>query len=208
MTKISKPILLFLSAGLLIALPAAAQERASAPEGDAPDVSAESVQQTIALDGRTLRIGSNLVRVWGIAAPALTATGGPQAREVMASLLQTGQVDCNGIQRSGEVIIATCRLNDSLDLGEELVAQGAAVNNGAVTAGTQLGERYNQRQAAARQAGLGVWGAYTGATNDPLRDILGPYSQAIVTLAAALLGVLIGYVAAAGAAKRAFKRGG
>lgn len=89
----------------------------------------------IAIDGDTIDVTGQKVRLYGIDAPELRQTCvrdgvtwpcGVQAREQLASLLIGGEVQCQGLPSAGGgMLAARCAVGDS-DLGEGMVASGFA----------------------------------------------------------------------------------
>jgi endonuclease YncB( thermonuclease family) len=110
-----------------------------------------------AVDGDTIRLAGQRVRLVGIDAPereqsCTDASGeawacGEVARTAMTKLLAAGTVDCaaSGRDRYGRRL-ADCRVG-SADLGRTMVADGMAVADG----------NYLDEQQTARQAKRGIW---------------------------------------------------
>lgn len=113
--------------------------------------------QASVVDGDTIRLAGQRVRLLGIDAPereqSCTGAGGEAwacgevARTAMAKLLAGGAVDCaaSGRDRYGRPL-ADCRVG-AVDLGRAMVADGMAVADG----------NYLNEEQAARQAKLGIW---------------------------------------------------
>lgn len=115
-----------------------------------------------AVDGDTIRLAGDRVRLIGIDAPELaqTCTGangqawrcGEVARAKMAGLLAGGKVACrtDGRDVYGRPL-ADCRVGDT-DLGRAMVGAGLAIADGS----------YSREEAAARTERLGIWdGSFT-----------------------------------------------
>lgn len=81
----------------------------------------------VAVDGDTLRIDHERVRVWGIDAPEMREPGGPQAKAAMAALIAGKPIACDdrGRDRYGR-IVSRCWLPEGNDLACVMVAQGHA----------------------------------------------------------------------------------
>jgi endonuclease YncB( thermonuclease family) len=128
--------------------------------GAAP-ATAEIVGPGRAVDGDTLEVAGVTVRLFGVDAPEAgqdcgEADGGAwecgaAATARLAALLAAGEARCRARERDpyGRVIGA-CTVGGA-DLGETLVREGLA------WAYTQYSDRYAETEAAARDAGAGVW---------------------------------------------------
>jgi endonuclease YncB( thermonuclease family) len=78
------------------------------------------------IDGDELRIGDSLIRLFGIAAPAISANLGPDARLYLDGLAGGQHIVCTEVDRNVEnQSIAICTI-DGTDLAAELLAQGLA----------------------------------------------------------------------------------
>ncbi len=108
------------------------------------------------IDGDTLRIGAERVRLIGIDAPELDqtcrATGGgiacgKLAREHLRAIAESGQVRCSadGFDRYGR-LLGRCSAG-GIDLNATMVSDGWAVDYGG----------YAAEEHQARQAGRGIW---------------------------------------------------
>jgi endonuclease YncB( thermonuclease family) len=112
--------------------------------------------QVRAIDGDSLRIGSNEVRLWGIDAPEFNQdckgskgnyACGREAQKQLRKLVQNAAVTCKGLgQDKYGRLLAVCR-NGKLDVNAELVRSGSAYGYGG----------YSQEEKVAREAKLGVW---------------------------------------------------
>lgn len=112
------------------------------------------------VDGDTLVIGAEHIRLYGIDAPehdqTCTAAGaawdcGLWAGQALSALVKGREVACTGLDRDryGR-LVARCRVGGA-DLGAALVAQGAA------TAYRRYSLDYVGAEDSARRAGLGIW---------------------------------------------------
>ncbi|UJW87881.1 thermonuclease family protein [Devosia sp. SL43] len=110
-----------------------------------------------ASDGDSFRLGDDRVRLLGLDAPELAqqclgADGlqwpcGRAARDRMAALLASGNVDCIPQDKDQyDRLLARCTIDKS-DLGATMVAEGLAVSSG----------DYWREEQAARAARLGIW---------------------------------------------------
>ena len=109
-----------------------------------------------ASDGDSLRLGEQRVRLLGLDAPELNQTCrrdgaiwpcGQAARDRMAQLLRSGDLDCRPEGRDKyDRLLARCSIG-SQDLGGRMVAEGWALSSG----------DYDREQRAAQAAGLGIW---------------------------------------------------
>lgn len=143
------------------------------------------VGQAFAVDGDSLRIGQDRIRLLGLDAPEYeqeceSREGEPypcglDARDALARLVGDRELTCEASERDqyGRAL-AVCSAGDE-DIGAALVEQGMAVADG----------RYLAEESAARAGGVGVWqgefihpaewrrGARSdGQENDPLSGIL------------------------------------
>lgn len=124
------------------------------------------------IDGGTLRVNGQLVRLAGIEAPELdqrcgnrTATRcGTAAQSALRDLLRSRPVRCeaSGTDDSGR-ILAVCSQNGR-DLAAELTAKGM------VFAQEGLFSRYGAREREAREAKLGLWRANNPERPKAYRD--------------------------------------
>lgn len=117
-----------------------------------------------AADGDSLAIGDDRIRLIGLDAPELDqecrrADGaswpcGREARDVMASLLADGEIECAtaGADQFGR-FLATCSIAGR-DLGSEMVRAGFALSR----------DDYPAEESAARSARRGIW---NGTFEDP-----------------------------------------
>ena len=113
-----------------------------------------------AIDGDTLRLGQQLIRLQGIDAPEFeqhcqdeqgrTWLCGREAHAGLAQLIGHSLISCtiNGSDRYGRAL-ATCSTDRVGDVGEAMVRAGLAVNF--------LGWRYQLAQLQARAHKRGVW---------------------------------------------------
>ncbi len=117
--------------------------------------------RAVVIDGDTLAIGTERLRIHGIDAPEL-AQGcerngrryacGETAREVMARILGHGEVDCEQLDTDQyRRRIVRCRDQQGRDIGAEMVRQGWAL------AFTRFSQDYVQQEHEARLARRGLW---------------------------------------------------
>lgn len=108
------------------------------------------------VDGDTLRVGSNRIRLVGVDAPEMMQTCrdssgrsyfcGRTARERLVALVSGSPVTCasQGLDRYGRTL-AICASSRSADLGETLVREGHAVSYRGGYRFTELGARFGGR---------------------------------------------------------------
>jgi endonuclease YncB( thermonuclease family) len=96
----------------------------------APAAAADLVGPATVVDGDTIDIGDDRIRLWGIDAPERHAPGGPEASAWLAALLDGRTVRCVDTGgRSYERIVAQCFLADTgEDLAWLLIDAGHAVD--------------------------------------------------------------------------------
>jgi endonuclease YncB( thermonuclease family) len=117
--------------------------------------------QAVAIDGDTLAMGTERLRIHGIDAPemdqACERAGarfacGPAARDAMAAILGGGMLSCTQLDTDRyQRRIVRCRDAQGRDIGAELVRQGWAL------AFTRFSSDYVAQEAEARAAGRGLW---------------------------------------------------
>jgi len=114
------------------------------------------------IDGDTLRVGGERIRLLGIDAPELSQTCrdeagrewlcGREARDRLNALVGQGEVNCatNSLDRYGRAL-ATCSAGPVADVGASLVREGYAVDYGRGPI------NYRSAEAEARAARRGIW---------------------------------------------------
>ena len=113
------------------------------------------------IDGDELKVGDSLIRLFGIAAPDISANLGPDARLYLQGLADGQHIVCTEVDRNLEnQSIAICTIEDT-DLATELLAQGLAavyrVGAPPTPEERELAARYDTEEADARERKLGVW---------------------------------------------------
>src|SRR5262249_38401092 len=110
------------------------------------------------VDSDKLRIEDVDMRLFGIVAPQLSASFGPQARQVLDNLITGQTVSCTIRDRdqTGRYL-ATCRNGSSTDLALELVRRGLAVTARGSLASTDLAPTYIAAEQSAQAQKLGLW---------------------------------------------------
>lgn len=123
------------------------------------------------IDGDELRVGDRLIRLYGIAAPDISADNGPDARLYLDGLAGGQRVACTEVDRTdGNESIAICSI-DGTDLAPELLSQGLAavyrVSAAMTPAERELAARYDTEEADARTRKIGIWAPRTVAPTAP-----------------------------------------
>jgi endonuclease YncB( thermonuclease family) len=167
----------------LASIPAPAQNGAVAPappavpvgEVNGAPISPAAAGRTIegmatVIDGDELRIGDRLVRLFGIAAPDISANDGPDARLYLDGLAGGQRVSCREVDRSeDDESIAICSI-DGTDLAPELLSQGLAavyrIGTGATLAERERAARYDLEESDARARKLGIWAPRNAAPQE------------------------------------------
>ena len=113
------------------------------------------------IDGDELRVGDSLIRLFGIAAPDISANLGPDARLYLDGLAGGRHIVCTEVDRNiEEQSIAICTI-EGTDLATELLAQGLAavyrVGAPPTIEERELAARYDTEEADARERKLGIW---------------------------------------------------
>ena len=113
------------------------------------------------IDGDELRVGDSLIRLFGIAAPDISSSLGPDARLYLQGLADGQHIICTEVDRNiEEQSIAICTI-EGTDLATELLAQGLAAvyRFGAppTPEERELAARYDTEEADARERKLGIW---------------------------------------------------
>lgn len=113
------------------------------------------------IDGDELRVGDSLIRLFGIAAPDISANLGPDARLYLDGLAGGQHIVCTEVDRNiEEQSIAICTV-DGTDLATEMLAQGLAavyrVGAPPTPEERELAARYDTEESDARERKLGIW---------------------------------------------------
>lgn len=117
------------------------------------------------ISGDTIEIDGSLIQLWGVSAPdhfmvckdAFLA--GEEARDTLAGIIGNRAIDCVAMTiidpspiRAAPPMPSQCFV-DGVDVGAEMIGSGLALNE----RGPDF-PRYAEREDAAREAGLGLWG--------------------------------------------------
>jgi endonuclease YncB( thermonuclease family) len=155
------------ASGAALAQDDAAPAPSAAPIGEVNgEPISPAVGQTIeglatVIDGDELRIGDSLIRLFGIAAPDISANLGPDARLYMDGLAGGQHVKCTEVDRNmQDQSIAICTI-EGTDLAAEMLALGLAavyrVGAPPTPEERELAARYDTEEADARTRKLGIW---------------------------------------------------
>jgi endonuclease YncB( thermonuclease family) len=123
------------------------------------------------IDGDELRIGDRLIRLFGIAAPEISANLGPDARLYLDGLAGGQHIVCTEVDRNLEdQSVAICMI-DGTDVAAELLAEGLAsvyrIGAPPTPGERELAARYDTEEADARARKLGVWAPRDAALPAP-----------------------------------------
>lgn len=113
------------------------------------------------IDGDEIRVGDSMIRLFGIAAPAISANLGPDARLYLDGLAGGQHIVCTEVDRNLEnQSIAICTI-EGTDLAAEMLAQGLAavyrVGAPPTPEERELAARYDTEESDARERRLGIW---------------------------------------------------
>lgn len=184
-----------------VPVPAVDGAALSGPAG--PALAGQTVEGTArVVDGDEILVGDKPVRLYGIAAPDLSAPFGPAARLALDALAEGQRVTCQAFDRDRDgTTVARC-LRGSEDLGEQLLAQGLAAvyraSQNPTPAERDIALRYDAAEAEARGRGVGLWlkapAPKPEAAPEPLRltrpellGLAGPLGGALIVALAILL---------------------
>jgi endonuclease YncB( thermonuclease family) len=114
-----------------------------------------------AVDGDEIRVGDSLVRLYGIAAPEMSARLGPDARLALDGLVGGQRVTCQVFGKTPQGDAVGQCLAGTTDPAETLLSQGLAavyrIGNGNDGAQQALAEKYDAAETLARKQALGLW---------------------------------------------------
>jgi len=146
------------------------------------------------IDGDSIRVGDSMVRLYGIAAPAISSPLGPKSRAIMDALVGGQRVSCQvfGKTESGDAL-AQCKVGDK-DPAPVLLAQGLAAVYRTGTAPEDVAQpidtAYEAAEAEARQAQRGVWQQSPAAAADNPAPIDQRFKMQVLGFAAFALLIL------------------
>jgi endonuclease YncB( thermonuclease family) len=113
------------------------------------------------IDGDEIRIGDSLIRLFGIAAPDISASLGPDARLYLDGLAGGQRIVCTEVDRDLEATSTAICTVDGTDLAAEMLAQGLAaiyrVGAPPTAQERELAARYDTEESDARERKLGIW---------------------------------------------------
>lgn len=114
--------------------------------------------QALIIEGDKLRIGETDFRLFGVIPPQLSASFGPQARNVLDGLVSSQNVSCLVRDRDHEGhLLATCHNASGVDLALELLKRGLAVTARNSLADTNIASSYLAAEQAAILQKIGLW---------------------------------------------------
>jgi micrococcal nuclease len=83
----------------------------------------------VVIDGDTIRIKQQSIRLWGIDAPELDEPGGLDAKYMLETIISYNKVTCKPVgARSHKRIVATCVLPSGENIAATLVQRGFALD--------------------------------------------------------------------------------
>ena len=81
-----------------------------------------------AVDGDTLRMGSERVRLWGVDAEEMSERNGPWAKEILSSIVAGKTVECLVLTRDNYGrAVARCHAGSTY-INKKIIARGAALD--------------------------------------------------------------------------------
>ncbi len=126
-----------------------------------PESTSDNIFQTRvrAADENTLVAGKTVISLWGLeglgAAPVVQKL---KARVALENAIGGQVVECEWKTRTKESYFAQCRSDGDIDLGLFMIQQGYAIVDRQMVYNTVFETPYVQAEAAAQDAGFGVWG--------------------------------------------------
>jgi endonuclease YncB( thermonuclease family) len=139
------------------------------PISSAPGQTIEGMATVI--DGDEIRIGDSLIRLFGIAAPDISASLGPDARLYLDGLAGGQRIVCTEVDRDLEATSTAICTVDGTDLAAEMLAQGLAaiyrVGAPPTAQERELAARYDTEESDARERKLGLWAPHDAAAAAP-----------------------------------------
>jgi endonuclease YncB( thermonuclease family) len=145
--------------------------------GSMPPAAGRTIEgMATVIDGDELRIGDSPIRLFGIAAPDISANLGPDARLHLDALAGGRHVVCTEVDRTAQgQSVATCTI-DGTDIAAELLAEGLASVYRTWAAPTQkereLAAHYDTEEADARARERGIWAPLDAAPPAPPQPTL------------------------------------
>jgi endonuclease YncB( thermonuclease family) len=114
-----------------------------------------------AVDGDEIRVGDSMVRLYGIAAPDMSARMGPEARVALDELVSGERVTCKVFDKTPQGdAVGQCEIGGK-DPALELVARGLAAvyrtGNSNDSAQQEFAAKYDKAEALARKQNVGLW---------------------------------------------------
>lgn len=122
-------------------------------------------------DATTLLAGKTVIALWGVEPVAdASVTHKLKARVSLENAIANRPVECEWKSRTGDQYFAQCLSGSDIDLGLFVIQQGFAVVNRQMVYNTVFETPYVQAEAAAQDAGFGIWGEQSAAVSSSEGD--------------------------------------
>ena len=103
------------------------------------------------VDGDTIKIGRETIRLWGVDAEEMSEPNGPRAKDILASIVSGKPVKCENMARDKHGRVVGYCFTGTTNINRQVVAQGGALDcrrfsDGAFASVEPVGIRTKLRQ--------------------------------------------------------------